>query len=100
MRNLRAPILAASLVATLLILGGVLSVQAVEHISHHANHHASTHATTLCTWFCAAGQGVEGDSVLLGAPVFSAIRVESHTFTQGPSPLVIIPASRAPPSSL
>ena len=99
MRTLRSPFLAACLVAMLLMLGGVLSAQAVGHVSQHSQHHTSgTHATTLCSWYCAAGQVHTGELVVVAAPIFSFLGMENEeppTIT----PSFVIPSpSRAPPS--
>ena len=99
MRTLRSPYLAACLVAMLLMLGGVLSAQAVGHASQHSQHHTSgTHATPLCSWYCAAGQVHSGELVDVAAPIFSFLGMENEepaTITF----LFLIPSpSRAPPS--
>ncbi|MDH5427278.1 MAG: hypothetical protein OEZ57_01745 [Nitrospirota bacterium] len=100
MRTLRSSFLAASLVVLLLLLGGVLSAQAVGHVSQHTHHHSSsTHATTLCSWYCAAGQLHAGELVVVAAPIVSFLGIEEEE----PStviPIFVIPSpSRAPPSS-
>ena len=99
MQTLRSPFLAACLVALLLILGAVLSAQAVGHVSQHTHHHTSaTHATTLCSWYCAAGQVHGGDLVVVAAPILSFLGVENERPTTI-TPVFSIPsASRAPPS--
>ena len=97
MVQLRSSILAVSLIACLLSVGGVFSAQAVEHIPHHAQHHAGTHATTLCTWFCAAAQGVEADGVVVEGPVVSELRISEQEYSERSYLHGISPASRAPP---
>lgn len=99
MRTLRSPFLSVCLVALLLLLGGVLSTQAVGHASQHTHHHSSaTHATTLCSWYCAAGQVHGGELVVLAAPISSFLGVENDEPTIS-TPLFVIPSpSRAPPS--
>ena len=99
MKTLRSPVLAACLVILLIMLGGVLSAQAVGHVSQHTHHHTSgTHATTLCSWYCAAGQVNAGELVVVTPPILSFLGMESEepeTF----KPSFIIPSpSRAPPS--
>ncbi len=99
MRTLRSPFLAGCLVALLLLLGGILSAQAVGHISQHNHHHTSaTHASTLCSWYCAAGQVHSGELVVVSAPISSFLTIENEEPTFG-TPLFLIPSpSRAPPS--
>ena len=100
MRTLRSPFLAASLVVLLLLLGGVLSAQAVGHVSQHAHHHSSaTHATTLCSWYCAAGQVHSGDLVAVAAPILSFLGIEEEEPATVTLVFVIASHSRAPPSS-
>lgn len=99
MRTLRSPFLAASLVVLLLVLGGVLSSQAVGHASQHTHHHTSaTHATTLCSWYCAAGQVHAGDLVVVAAPILSFLGIEDEEPTTVTPSFVISSPSRAPPS--
>jgi len=99
MRTLRSPLIAASLVVLLLVLGGVLSAQAVGHVSQHTHHHsAATHGTTLCSWYCAAGQVHSGDLLVVAAPVLSFLGTANWQPTTI-SPLILIPSpSSAPPS--
>ena len=99
MRTLRSPFLAASLVAMLLMLGGVLSAQAVGHASQHSHHHTSdTHATTLCSWYCAAGQVHSGELVVVAAPILSFLGMENEEPTTFTPSFAIPSPSRAPPS--
>ena len=99
MRTLRSPFLAASLVALLLMLGGVLSAQAVGHASQHAHHHSSaTHATTLCSWYCAAGQVHSGELVVVAAPIVFFLGMEYEWPTPATFSFLIPAPSRAPPS--
>lgn len=95
-----SPLFVACLVTCLLVVGGVLTAQAVEHSQHHSHHGKSTHATLLCTWFCAAGQTLESDQVLVDGPVESLLRIDSWYPITPQEFLVILPVSRAPPSSL
>ncbi|MEX0828865.1 MAG: hypothetical protein WD032_01335 [Nitrospirales bacterium] len=99
MRTLRSPFLAVCLAALLLLLGGVLSAQAVGHASQHTHHHTSaTHASTLCSWYCAAGQIHSGDLVVVAAPILSLLGIENEEAVVV-TPLILIPSSsRAPPS--
>ena len=100
MRTLRSPFLAACLVASLLLLGGVLSAQAIGHASQHTHHHTSaTHASTLCSWYCAAGQVHGGELDVMAAPILSFLGMENEEL-KIVIPLFIIPSpSRAPPSA-
>jgi len=100
MRTLRSPFLAASLVVLFVVLGGVLSAQAVGHVSHHTHHHTSaTHATTLCSWYCAAGQTHSGDLVVVASPILSFLGMENEEPTVITPVLVIPSSSRASPSA-
>jgi hypothetical protein len=99
MRTLRSPFLAACLVAMLLMLGGVLSAQAVGHASQHSQHHTSgTHATTLCSWFCAAVQVHAAELVVATDPIFAFLGMENEEPTTVIPAFVIPSPSRAPPS--
>ncbi|HEV8539940.1 MAG TPA: hypothetical protein VGQ60_02145 [Nitrospiraceae bacterium] len=60
-------ILTWGLVACLLLLSGLVYAQTVEHTVHHAHHQAATHGSVLCSWLCAAGQGLEGVTIVLQA---------------------------------
>lgn len=95
-----SPLLVAFLVTCLVVVSGVLTAQAVEHSQHHSQHHQGTHATLLCTWFCAAGQTLETDQVLVDGPVEFLLKIDQwHPIT--PQEFLIIPSvSRAPPSCL
>ena len=94
-----SPILVGCLVVCLLVVSGVLTAQAVEHSQHHSQHHQGTHSTLLCTWFCAAGQTLESDQVLVDGPVESLRKID-HWYPITPQEfLVVLPVSRAPPSS-
>ncbi len=83
----------------LLMLGGVLSAQAVGHVSQHTHHHTSgTHSTTLCSWYCAAGQVHNGELVVVATPILSLVGMKNEERTTF-KPLFVIPSpSRAPPS--
>lgn len=95
-----SPLFVTCLVTCLLVVGGVLTAQAVEHSQHHSQHGKATHSTLLCTWFCAAGQTLESDQVLVDGPVEFLLRVEQWCPVIPQEFLVILPVSRAPPSSL
>lgn len=99
MKRLRSPFLAACLVATLLLLGGILSAQGVGHASEHAHHHSGTHATTLCSWYCAAGQVHAGELVVVAAPILSLLGIENWKPTTLTPSFIIPSPSRAPPSA-
>ncbi len=88
------------LVLCLLILSGILTAQAVEHSQQHSHHHQGTHSTLLCTWFCAAGQTLETNRVLVDGPVESLLRIEDWRPITRQVIFVIPPASRAPPPCL
>ena len=99
MKTLRSPVLAAFLVALLVMLGGVLSAQAVGHVSQHTHHHTSgAHATTLCSWYCAAGQVDAGELVIVATPVLSFLGMANWQPTTIFPSFIIPSASRAPPS--
>ena len=88
------------LVFCLLTLSGILTAQAVEHSQQHSHHHQGTHSTLLCTWFCAAGQTLETNRVLVDGPVESLLRIEDWRPITRQVIFVISPASRAPPPCL
>ena len=99
MKILRSPVLAAFFATVLLVLGGVLSDQAVGHVSQHTHHHTSgTHATTFCSWYCAAGQVDAGELVIVAAPVISFLGLAYWQPTTISPSFVVSSASRAPPS--
>ena len=56
---------AVSLAICLLLLSGAIYAQTVPHTLHHAQHKAGTHSTALCTWLCAAGQVLDGTTMVL-----------------------------------
>lgn len=76
MKCLRHPFLASSLVACLLLVGGVFASQSAAHSLHHDHHNASTHASVICSWMCAAGQVVEVADPILDSPLFSISKLE------------------------
>ncbi|HNP30698.1 MAG TPA: hypothetical protein PKK23_16755 [Nitrospirales bacterium] len=92
-----SPLIIACLVFCFLMVGAVLTSQAVEHTQHHSQHHKGTHATLLCSWFCAAGQTLEADKVLVNGPVELLLRFENWSPITLQELLVISPVSRAPP---
>ena len=93
-----SPAFIACLIACFLLVGGVMTAQAVEHSQQHAEHHHGTHSTLLCSWFCAAGQTLETDRVLINGPGESLLAIESWCPAGPQEILVIFPVSRAPPS--
>ena len=95
-----SPILVGCLVVCLLVVSGVLTAQAVEHSQHHSQHHKGTHATLICSWFCAAGQTLEADTVLVEAPAASFIPVAIHLPHFLQEFHLVSSVSRAPPSCL
>lgn len=99
MRTFRSPFLAACLVAFLLLLGGVLSAQAVGHAFQHVHHHTSTtHASTLCSWYCAGGQIHVGELVVVASPILFLLGMENKEPTVVTPVFAISSSSRAPPS--
>ena len=91
--------IAVGLTVCLLLLGGVASVQAVEHAGHHAHHQAATHTTFLCTWMCAAGQALETTAVLV-QPKFVPLALADLAGAHEPASSILSAAStRGPPSS-
>ncbi len=95
-----SPLFVACLVFCLLILSAVLTAQAVELSQHHSHHHQGTHSTLLCTWFCAAGQTLETNRMLVDGPVEFLLRIEDWRPIARQAIFVISPASRAPPPYL
>lgn len=59
--------IAVGLTLCLLLLGGLVYAQTVQHAVHHAHHQAATHASVLCSWLCAAGHALEGVTVVFQA---------------------------------
>ncbi len=99
MRNLRSPTLVLGLVVLLLVVGGILSAQAIGHVSQHTHHHTSaTHATTLCSWYCAAGQVHGADLVVVAAPIASFLAIQIERPVTYLSSIIVLSSSRAPPS--
>ena len=68
MNHLRHPFLVFSLVASLLLVGGLFANQSTAHSLHHAHHKATTHASLICSWICAAGEIVESSD-----PIFTTL---------------------------
>jgi len=95
-----SPLFVACLVTCFLIVGSVLTAQAVEHSQHHSQHHQGTHATLLCSWFCAAGQTLETDRIMVDGPGEFLFKADHWRPITPKKILVILPVSRAPPSSL
>lgn len=93
-----SPFFVACLITCLLVVGGVLTAQAVEHSQHHSQHHKEAHATLLCTWFCAAGQILETNQVLVDGPVESLLKIDYWCPRTPQEFLVVLQVSRAPPS--
>jgi hypothetical protein len=93
-----SPFFVACLVTCLLVVGGVLTAQAVEHSQHHSQHHQGSHATLLCTWFCAAGQTLETNQVVVEGPVESLLIIDRWRPSTPQEFLVVLQISRAPPS--
>lgn len=90
-------ILAWGLVACLLLLSGLVYAQTVEHTVHHAHHQAATHGSVLCSWLCAAGQGLEGVTIVLQA-CLGLLALAVLLLHQQPLNLLLISSStRGPP---
>lgn len=89
---------AVGLAVCLLLVSGLAYPQTVAHAAHHAHHKATTHATALCSWMCAAGQVLEGVTVVVHVERGS-IGVARLLVVQEPSSAVHQTApSRGPPS--
>lgn len=93
-----SPLSVACLVTCLLVLGGVMTAQAVEHSQHHSQHHKGAHSTLLCTWFCAAGQTLETNQVLVEGPVESLLTIDQWCPPTPQEFLAVLQVSRAPPT--
>ncbi len=100
MTRLRHPFPALVLAAGFLLLGAVLSSQAVAHAVHHAGHQAATHANPLCTWLCAAGQVLEAGTVSLTGPSSGIFLSDSKCPVTIATLSLRSPLSRAPPPTL
>ncbi|MGH2359611.1 MAG: hypothetical protein ACRDGM_03600 [bacterium] len=86
------------LTVCLLLLSGLIYPQTVAHAGHHAHHNAATHASALCSWMCAAGQVLEGASVVFQSD-FNPIGIASPVVVQEPvSAAISTFLSRGPPS--
>ncbi len=89
---------AVGLSLCLLLLSGLVYVQAMEHAAHHAHHQAATHASVLCSWMCAAGQSLEGDVVVVQTN-FSPLALADPPVSHDPlTPVLASPVTRGPPS--
>jgi len=91
---------AVGLTVCLLLLSGMVYVQAMEHAAHHAHHQAATHASVLCSWMCAAGQSLEAVAFVFQVEAVPLALVDpppaqDHLTTVLPSPV-----TRGPPSSV
>ena len=95
-----SPFIIAGLVFCLLVVGGVLTAQAVEHSQQHSqHHHQGTHATLLCSWFCAAGHSLDTNITYVDGPLESYLKIEQWNPLVR-QPLLDVPSfSRGPPSS-
>ncbi|MBM4123781.1 MAG: hypothetical protein FJ246_02310 [Nitrospira sp.] len=82
----------------LLLLSGLVYVQAMEHAAHHAHHQAATHASVLCSWMCAAGQSLEGEVAVVQAD-FNPLALADPPVSHDPlTPVLASPVTRGPPS--
>jgi hypothetical protein len=90
--------IAVGLACCLLLLSGLVYVQAMEHAAHHAHHQAATHASVLCSWMCAAGQSLEGDAFVFQVD-FGPLALADLPVAQEPfSAVRLSSVSRGPPS--
>jgi hypothetical protein len=89
--------LAVGLIACLLLLSALVYAQTVRHAAHHVHHQAATHASALCSWLCAAGQGLEGVTVVLQT-LIGLLTLTVVLLAQKPlSPLLGFSSTRGPP---
>ncbi len=93
-----SPIAVGCLVACLVLVGGVLTAQAVEHSQHHYHHHSGTHSTLICTWFCAAGQTLETHQLLEERPIEFLLAIDQWLPITPHECFTVLATSRAPPS--
>lgn len=90
--------IAVGLSLCLLLLSGLVYVQAMEHAHHHAHHQAATHASVLCSWMCAAGQSLEGDAFVFQVD-FGPLALADLPVAHEPlSAVRLSSVSRGPPS--
>ena len=88
---------AVGLTTCLLLLSGLVYPQTVAHAAHHAHHKAATHATALCSLLCAAGQVLEGVSIVFQADR-QPVGFASLLISQEPASAVVPTfLSRGPP---
>jgi hypothetical protein len=100
MAQSRRKIVAICLVFCLLLLSGLVYVQAMEHAAHHAHHQAATHASVLCSWMCAAGQSLEAVAFVFQSD-FGPLALANPPAAQDPLTAVLpSPVTRGPPSSV
>ena len=93
-------IVAVCLVFCLLLLSGLVYVQAMEHAAHHAHHQAATHASVLCSWMCAAGQSLEAVTFVFEADL-GPLALADPPVSQDPLTSVLpSPVTRGPPLSV
>ncbi|MBM4121002.1 MAG: hypothetical protein FJ249_00185 [Nitrospira sp.] len=89
---------AVGLTVCLLLLSGLVYVQAMEHAAHHAHHQAATHASALCSWMCAAGQSLEGITVAFHADLSPLALVDPPAAQDLLTTVLPSPVTRGPPS--
>lgn len=90
--------IAVGLSLCLLLLSGLVYVQAMEHAAHHAHHQAATHASVLCSWMCAAGQSLECAAVVFQADLSPLALADLPVAQEPHSAVRLSSASRGPPS--
>jgi hypothetical protein len=88
---------AVGMAVCLLLLSGLAYPQTVAHAGHHAQHQAKTHASTLCSWMCAAGQVLEGTTVVLLSERSPVGLVSQITVSEPTSVTHVAIPSRGPP---
>jgi len=86
------------MVVCLLLVSGLAYPQTVAHDGHHAHHTAKTHASALCSWVCAAGQVLEGTTVVLLSERSPVGLVSLITVSEPTSVSHLTTPSRGPPS--
>lgn len=100
MKHLRHPFLILSLVASLLIVGGVFANQSTAHSLHHDHHKTATHASMICTWMCAAGQVVDVADPILDSPIHIVGTAEAIPYFSVHPVFSLVVFDRGPPLSL
>ncbi|NGZ03219.1 MAG: hypothetical protein CV090_09235, partial [Nitrospira sp. WS238] len=97
MQSVSRKFLTISLVACILLVGGLAQVQAAEHAGHHAKHQAATHGTLLCSWMCAAGTVLDTEVLLIQAERSPVALVQLPQAKRPSFEQARVSSSRAPP---